>query len=477
MRRLFLVLLVLLAAAPAAASASTVSVSTTHYVGDEKDLPDTYATVTWTAAPGEANRLTVTALRDRIVVYDHGAPLTIGTGCTPLGDGGALCLTTLPIEHVDLTADAGDGNDTIAFGGTVPSGRSVIDAGPGDDHITLGLHGFTTVDGGPGDDVLRSGPGNDTLLGGTGADVISGGPGNDLIVGDPASGPYSPDRLDGGSNTLHHVHSGVGDLLDYSYRPDPVRVDLAAGIGGATGERDVVRHFEIVEGGTAPDVLLGDDHDNYLTDNGVRAPATYASGSRIAGRGGDDLLIGGTRGGPPATLVGGAGADSISLNGPGRADGGPGDDDLSLVTAQGGTARCGTGVDQLSMTDRGALVAPHDCERLFTTHGWLEVTGIRPRADRLTLDLMLVDNRLDDGCASLAVRDGGPSHRLLSHQIRRADGNRPLHFIVPTPHGLPASVLISVADLGCTAIGGTLVVDSDGATRGTVRYVVRGPGS
>jgi hypothetical protein len=103
-----------------------------------------------TAAPGEANSLTVTETATGVVVTDGGAPLVYGPGCSSLG-----CLGGVRIE-----ADLGDGDDALAVSGALP----------------------VWADGGEGDDVLVGGAGDDRLDAGTGADSAIGGDGDDSIV-------------------------------------------------------------------------------------------------------------------------------------------------------------------------------------------------------------------------------------------------------------------------------------------------------
>lgn len=93
--------------------------------------------------------------------------------------------------------DAGDGDDTVSV---TSNGPSVIDAGAGNDEVTLGFPsyffdptvftGSGVVNGGPGDDILigsggndrlDGGDGNDLLVGGLGADVLRGGAGSDIL--------------------------------------------------------------------------------------------------------------------------------------------------------------------------------------------------------------------------------------------------------------------------------------------------------
>jgi RTX calcium-binding nonapeptide repeat (4 copies) len=120
------------------------------------------------AAPGESNELTITATAPAppadpatpapaasFAVFDAGAPLVPGPGCTQM-DIGVTCVTPGP-PAIDV--DVADLDDSVTIDG--PSGAR--------------------VHGGDGDDRLTGGDGRDTLLGGTGADFADGGAGGDVI--------------------------------------------------------------------------------------------------------------------------------------------------------------------------------------------------------------------------------------------------------------------------------------------------------
>ena len=95
------------------------------------------------------------------------------------------------------------GNGTFVLKGTAQADRVEVVgatigvkvlAGLGSDDLTLNV-GQVTANGGDGNDTIRSGNGDDRLLGGAGEDVLYGGLGND--------------RLDGGAgNDIYHFESG-----------------------------------------------------------------------------------------------------------------------------------------------------------------------------------------------------------------------------------------------------------------------------
>jgi Ca2+-binding RTX toxin-like protein len=244
--------LTFLAFAPAAASAASV------------DLAG--ASLRVTAAPGEANQLVLTSAGGVLTVADSGTiAVNAGLGCSQAAAARVTCSTT---GVTSLVIDTGDGDDTLTLTGlTLPA----------------------TLTDGPGDDTFVGGSGNDTFVGGSGNDALNGGPGTDSF-GD--AGGTGADVLIGGTGT---------DTADYSSRTVPlaVRLDDVPG-DGAAGENDDVRSdVEIVNGGTAPDLLVGS-----------------AGANTLRGNGGEDIFDG--RGGADS-FAGGSGQDSVDYSSRGAA--------------------------------------------------------------------------------------------------------------------------------------------------------------
>ncbi|WP_291296192.1 cellulase family glycosylhydrolase [Elioraea sp.] len=119
----------------------------------------------------------------------------VGTGTA------ASTLAVTDAKRADLVTGGGD--DTIlvkAFSNIGGDGnRIAVDAGAGDDTVTVTGHGSWTtalLKGGAGDDVLGfTGGGAAVLDGGAGADVMRGGAGRDQFVLRP--GEVAGDRIDG----------------------------------------------------------------------------------------------------------------------------------------------------------------------------------------------------------------------------------------------------------------------------------------
>lgn len=191
---------------------------------------------TFLASPGEANDVLVEDWyfedQDRygVALYDAGAPLRAGAGCTPI-TGGVACDATHVAIHTADQADVvtlvdraivyvaavygGNGSDRIVaanpLGGEFHGERgadvieasfnmggfgSVLTGGPGDDTISVNEAGGVEVFGDQGDDSLWGGFANyeaaNLLSGGRGDDrletidppgwIMDGGPGDDDVI-------------------------------------------------------------------------------------------------------------------------------------------------------------------------------------------------------------------------------------------------------------------------------------------------------
>jgi hypothetical protein len=215
--RLFIAVLsmstVLLVSVPAV-EAATVSLSVEEHVD---------ATLTFQAAPDEANRVSVTITPDfgGWIVTERGVDssaaslvLTAAPGCTSLTPEIALCehgledVTETPLHVVLLLGDSpvipffdnadsawasgacgpsefdpfgctvrisgGEGIDIVFASDAGDASRSKVNGGPGTDYLFAGEHGSRLI-GGRGNDTLTGGPGRDTISGGRGGDTIRGG--------------------------------------------------------------------------------------------------------------------------------------------------------------------------------------------------------------------------------------------------------------------------------------------------------------
>ena len=312
-KSLLLACLLLLAAAPSA-FAGTVQVSG--------------ATLSYTAASGEANRLTITAGAATVTVSEIGVNVTAGAGCGSTGASSASC----PVAGIKaISISTGDGNDTARVNGSIPAN---FDDGPGNDTMTGGsgndtfvsgtgadvLNGGAGVDvadysarsaalnvtldgaandgeagendnvktdvedvnGGSGNDSIAGGGANNDIYGGIGNDLLSGGGGNDRLFGGPSSdtlnGDAGNDTLDGGSEA-DLLNGGAGvDTADYSSRTAAVMLKLdGSADDGELGEHDnIASDVENLTGGAGDDTLSGNMAPNALSGGPGRDLADYS---------------------------------------------------------------------------------------------------------------------------------------------------------------------------------------------------------
>ena len=206
---LFLACCLLLGAAPSA-FAGTVQLSG--------------STLTYSAAAGEANRVTITAGASSISVNEVGPGVTAGTGCSSTGPSSASCQAD---GVTAISVSTGDGNDTARVNGWLPA----------------------TFYDGPGNDTMTGGSGQDTFVSGTGADVLKGGIGY--------------------------------DTADYSARTAPLTVSLdGVANDGEAGEGDNVQtDVEVVTGGAGGDTLDGGlGADDLYGGAGNEPPTTPRAG-------------------------------------------------------------------------------------------------------------------------------------------------------------------------------------------------------
>ncbi|MGA4843633.1 calcium-binding protein [Streptomyces sp. G45] len=247
--------------------------------------------VTYRAADGQANHVTVTASKsgaDAITyVIDDAVTITAGDGCShpSAADRTKVTCTVTTLESQDpyatLEMGLGDRADTVTYTNRTDQAyyHAAIDLGSGKDKLTesSGTQG-NSVKGGTGDDtlsvgrvtVVSGGDGKDTIRA-AGGSIALGGAGNDTITStgadSAAEGGAGDDVIRGGA----HRQSLSGDDGD-----DTVN----AGAGD-----------DFVYGGKGRDVLYGDSGDD-----------------KLYGNSGDDKLYGGPG---RDTLSGGPGRDEV----------------------------------------------------------------------------------------------------------------------------------------------------------------------
>ncbi len=306
---LALVIIALLAVA-APADAATV---TRTFAIDPFGAPYGTGTVRFTGAPGEANQLEISFDAQGVTLTDAVNPITT-TVCTQVDPRTVRCADAL------LSVVLGDGADTARVIDSRAAGALPIrlDAGAGADTVTGGPQAERIVDGGAGE--------ADRFIGGGGSDQVS-----------------------------------------YAGRATRVRVVL-----GAPGE-DVLDAITSVTGGSADDILIGDERANIMSGGpGDDRIEGGAGDDVLGGDGGDDRVRGGD--GDDSLL----GDDDFSQAGRDVLEGGAGDDWLNLSAAddeqlsiagptfdplpdqQRDVARCGAGTDVTYLSESRDV--ERDCE-------------------------------------------------------------------------------------------------------------------
>ena len=185
--------------------------------------------VTFQAAPGETNIVTVRFAFRNVVIEDAGgaAITTTARGCVANGSvvvcaGAKLRPSLFPYQISIVRVWTDDGNDQVTFHGGV-NVLSQFRGGPGDDVFTGGdgpasasgeegddtLNGGNTrrshLQGGPGNDLLNGGGRYDQLWGEEGDDVLNGGAGADDMEGGPGA-----DVFHGGTGEVATTTPGLG---------------------------------------------------------------------------------------------------------------------------------------------------------------------------------------------------------------------------------------------------------------------------
>jgi Ca2+-binding RTX toxin-like protein len=299
--------------APAAASAGTVDYSSLNILQ-------------YTAAAGEANRLTISVEANRMVFTEGTGILIQATaGAQTDCDGEGTAVVKCKIDHAPATpvdavgvslADLDD-RVTAAF----PAGSKLgvsFNGGAGADELDAATSADSDLSGDAGADKLIAGRGRNQLIGGTENDEETAGPEGSFNTFENDSVPDGTDVLRGGA--------GI-DIVSYQFRNGAISAS-ADGVAndGEAGENDNIT--EAVEG-----IQTGEGDDTITASAVVGGSLSgYEGKDHLIGGPGDDLLLGGDG---DDTLEGNAGDDTAL----------PGD---LLRPTSGGGARADAGADSFS---------------------------------------------------------------------------------------------------------------------------------
>lgn len=398
MPRCLLAALLILLLAPAAAPAATATVAFGDSCADDlicsrygggQPIP----LVVVTAAPGEANRLSVAQGPDGVTVHDDGALITPQGPCVAVDPRTVRCPAGGGPTVSGFSAALGDGDDTAVVSGAIVN-DAFIDGGAGADKLTGGP-GEDQLAGGEGADVLDGGAGGETLQGGGGRDVLRGGIGDDSLIGG-----MGDDVTDGGEGL---------DGVYYFDHPTGVTVRRSAATAGAAGELDRLvdveavygsRHADRLEGGPDEDELDGLEGADVVTGGGGADLLSGGVGAdRVSGGAGDDVL----EGDPEASDDPYDGEFTPAKD---RLDGGAGDDVLIDAAGGGDDLRGGAGSDRLDVAGAGAarLSGGSGTDRLLGGSGRDRLDG-GSGADRLDGRGGVDDYRGGSGADQLTTAD------------------------------------------------------------------------
>jgi hypothetical protein len=201
-----------------------------------------------------------------------------------------------------------DGNDTLNGN----NGDDALLGGNGQDRLNGG-RGHDFLDGGAGNDTLNGNEGNNKLFGGEGRDTLNGGSGDDLFDGGTGDDTFNGN---GGTDTFF---GGEGnDLINGGTGNDTVDGGEGNDIINGNGGNDRIfggNGNDRINTGTGNDIVYGDV-------NPFSTPDRFRGGDDVLiDRGGDNTFFGGVgndtiqTGSGDDLIYGGAGSDSIRLNG------------------------------------------------------------------------------------------------------------------------------------------------------------------
>ncbi len=407
MKASLLLALTALLVLPSAAAAATATADTENRLGTH------FGPVTFKAARGEENSVTVTQTNGNLRFRDSQNAVTASGDCDQVNEHTASCPVTEDIAKVKLR----NGDDTASVAGLVR-----VLGGSGADSLR-GSVGIDILNGQRGGDVLRGRGDSDNLTGGRGPDRLFGGEGDDALVDGESDARATADLVSGGAGR---------DDVDYSKRDRSLDINLARVPIDTSPDGDDIQLTEGVVGGSANDRLTGDGNNNSLDGNG--------GDDRLRGHGDADTLNGG---GGEDSVEGGTGDDVVTGDrGTDSLDGG-GDHDL-LVSGDGiaEILACGAGDDD-ARTER--LDTLEDCEVASSDPLYIQV---QPEISGNTATFQVACQQLG-GCKGTLQLNGPNGEDFGSGSLGE----------LPDDPRTFSSVSVTLTDAGVAALAQGVVVE------------------
>jgi Ca2+-binding RTX toxin-like protein len=285
--------------------------------------------VTFKAARGETNQVTVTNANGRLRFHDDRNRVRARGDCEQVNANTAVCPFTEDIAKVKL----GNRADSANVEGLV----EVLGGAARD--VLRGSRGRDMLDGQNGDDLLRGRGGGDELTGGNGSDFVDGGGGDDDLIDGETDAKATSDTYVGGASR-DTASQDRGDQIFYTRRERALNISLVREKVLKGAENDDIAGIESVAAGSGDDKITGDHDDNLLEGN--------AGDDDIRALGGDDIPMGGNGN---DKVVGDVGEDVVWGNG--GADSLKGGRQSDLMDADDANAElvsCGPGADTARVT-------------------------------------------------------------------------------------------------------------------------------
>jgi Ca2+-binding RTX toxin-like protein len=229
---------------------------------------------------------------------DNVSILGSGTSVAVIGLPASVAVSGSEGANDQLAVNTLGGNDTVNAA-ALPAGviNLTVDAGAGDDQIL----------GSDGDDRLLGGDGNDFIDGRRGSDVAFLGAGNDVFQWDPGDGS---DTIEGqaGNDQMLFNGANVGENIDISANGSRVR--FTRDVGNVTMDLNGVETIDFNARGGADTITVNDLTGTDVTQVNLNLESTPGSGT---GDGQPDaVIVNGTASNDTITVSGSSSGISVS---------------------------------------------------------------------------------------------------------------------------------------------------------------------